>query len=255
MTLASRVSFLACCVFASLPSHPALAQDEPAAPSETTETKPASEPPPAALPMDTEQPHKRGPEFLYLKADAGFSYVDMASFSSTTFAVQKTSSYGPMFGVGAGLRLAILTLGVNANLNELSDFNLWQLDAELGLHIPSEHWDVYLGIHGGYAFVGTLDSSSVAQVAGQSPGGVSIYGGDAGLQLGADYYFNHFVSLGFELAGSALFLHRPPAALPAEFNSLPAAAQDQIRAQPLYANSGDSVGAGAGASLHLGIHL
>jgi hypothetical protein len=222
---------------------PARADDEP----------PASAPPSATPPP--EEPSGHGTEFFYLSADAGFSYIDMASFSSSSFGIQKTSSEGPMFGVGAGLRLAILSLGVRANLNELSDFNLWQLDAELGLHIPSRHWDVYLGIHGGYAFVGTLDSSSLSQVASQSAGAVSIYGGDAGIQLGADYYFNHFLSLGFELAGSALFLHRPPVALPADFSSLPPAQQSVVTGNPLYASSGDSVGLGAAGSLHFGVHF
>ncbi len=224
----------------------------PAAPAGPATVPAAGEPVSADLP---EEHHGRGPEFLYLSADAGFSYIDMASFSSSTFAVQKTSSYGPMFGFGDGLRLDILKLCVRANLNELSDFNLWQLDAELGLHIPSHHWDVYLGIHGGYAFVGTLDSTSVSQVAGESPGGVTIRGGDAGLQIGADYYFNHFLSLGFELAGNALFLHRPPASLPADFSSLPPAVQQQFTSQPLYQDSGDSIGLGAALSLHLGVHI
>lgn len=224
-------------------------------PAEAQTPAPAASETPAALPLDTNQDTGHGRELLYVSADAGYSYIDMASFSSSNFGIQKTSSEGPMFGLGAGLRLAILSLGVRANLNELSDFNLWQLDAELGLHIPSPHWDVYLGIHGGYAFVGTLDSSTVAQVASQSAGAVSIYGGDAGLQLGADYYFNHFLSLGFELAGNALFLHRPPVALPPGFSSLPASAQAQVTSQPIYQGSGDSVGVGAAGSLHFGVHL
>jgi hypothetical protein len=236
---------------ASAQDAPPASGDGTAAPAPPTATPTGA--PLAALPQDSpEKEEGHGTELLYADALAGFSAIDMASFSSSTFGVTKTGSFGPMFGAGAGVRLSILQLGVQANLNQLSDFNLWQLDAVLGLHVPSRHWDIHFGLHGGYAFVGTLDSTSVSQVASQSAGAVSIYGGDAGLQLGADYYFNHFLSLGFELSGNALFLHRPPVPLP---SGIPAAQLAQVQADPLYKSSGDSVGLGGVASINLGVHL
>ncbi len=213
---------------------------------------PASPPPPAGaaqpegtrLASDEKKDSGRGLEWVYLNADAGFSYIDMASFSSSSFGVQNTSSQGPTFGVGAGIRLFILTIGVRANLNELSSFNLWQLDGELGLHIPLGHWDPYFGLHGGYCFVGSLDDG----LTGSS--NISITGGDAGIQLGVDYYFNHFVSIGIEAAGSVLFLQRPPAALPSQISSQLTPSQ-----QAVYQQTGDSVGLGVAGVAHLGFHL
>jgi hypothetical protein len=180
---------------------------------------------------------KRGLEWLYLNADAGFSYINMASFSTSTLSVQNTASQGPTFGVAAGIRLFILSLGVRANLNTLSSFNLWQLDGELGFHIPLGHWEPYIGFHGGYCFVGSLEDG----VSGSS--NVSITGGDAGMQVGLDYYFNHFVSLGLDVSGNVLFLSGA-SQVPAAANVVPGAAQ-----------SGDSIGFGVSPSLRLGFHL
>ena len=205
---------------------------------------PGSPPEAAKLDKEEKKDSKRGLEWVYLNADAGFSYIDMTGLSNSSLAVQQTSSAGPMFGLGAGIRLFILTLGARANMNMLSSFNLWQLDAELGIHIPIGHWDPYFGLHGGYCFVGSLDNG----VSG-SPS-LSITGADAGAQLGVDYYFNHFVSLGLDLSGNLLFLHRPPTALPTGV-----ASQLPANDQALYSQTGDSVGFGVAPSLHVGLHL
>jgi hypothetical protein len=187
----------------------------------------------------------RGHEWAYVDADVGISYVNMASLSSSTLQQQNMASAGPSFGVGAGFRLFILSLGARATLNSLSSFNLWQMDAELGFHIPKGHWEPYLGLHGGYCFVGSLDDG----ISGSPTD--SITGGDAGLQGGVDYYFNHYVSLGLALGGNALFLHGAPPPLPSGVALASLPAKDRM----LYEQSGDSVGLGLGASLRLGFHL
>jgi hypothetical protein len=208
------------------------------------------------LDSDEKKDSGRGLEWFYVDGNAGFSYINMTSLSvsnllpaaasgANSLPTQSTSSQGPVFGVGAGLRLFILSLGARASLNELSDFNLWQLDAELGLHIPIGHFEPYIMAHGGYCFVGSL-SQGVADTAS-----ISIYGGDVGAKLGLDYYFNHFVSIGLDVSGSLLFLHRPPPALTAtEVQVLKAAGEYST-----YQQSGDSVGMGVAPSIHLGLHL
>jgi len=185
----------------------------------------------------------RGLEWLYLTADAGFSYMNMTGLSGT-LTPTTTTSEGPAFGFGAGIRLVILQLGVHATLNDLSAFNLWQVDGVLGFHIPIGHWEPYFGLHGGYCFVGNLTSGLSG-----SPD-ISITGGDAGLQLGLDYYYNHFVSLGLEADASALFLSRPATTLTSAQSALlpPSAAS-------AYQASGDSIGYGVIGALHLGFHL
>jgi len=249
VTRARRAAFAAAPLAVSLcfVASQASAQDLPPPSTDTSPTgtpgttAPTTSPPPpegAKLANEEKKDSKRGLEWFYLNADAGFSYINMSSLSASTLSVQNTASEGPTFGVGAGIRLFILTLGVRANLNALSTFNLWQMDAELGIHIPIGHFDPYFGLHGGYCFVGSLSDGLSG-----SPN-ISINGGDAGLQLGLDYYFNHFVSLGIDVSGNLLFLTGT--------STVPAAVASQV---PLASQSGDSVGFGIAPSLHLGLHL
>jgi len=194
-------------------------------------------PPPGTTTTEEEKKKdsKRGLEWVYLNADAGFSYINMASLSASSLSVQNVSSQGGTFGIAAGIRLFILSLGVRANLNTLSSFNLWQLDAELGFHIPLGHWEPYIGFHGGYCFVGSFEDG-----VSNSPN-ITINGGDAGLQIGLDYYFNHFVSLGLDVSGNVLFLSGT--------SQLPAAVTSAVP------QSGDSIGIGIAPTLRLGFHL
>jgi hypothetical protein len=193
----------------------------------------------------------------------------MSQFSSTTFGLTHSSSSGGMFGAAAGLRLFIFTIGARARLHELSAFNLWQVDGEAGIHIPAGHWDPYLTLHAGYSFVGTL-SASALEAPPALPGGsaapspnVAVHGVNAGVSIGFDYYFNHFISLGVDATADALFLQRPPVALPTGPGGVALTPAQQMAflaaagptAQQLYNQSGDSVGFGLSGSGHLGIHF
>ncbi len=228
--------------------------------SQTGTAKPeGTKPEDKKLESDEKKDSGRGLEWVYLNADAGFSYINMASLSMSNLVptstagslVQNTSSSGPVFGVGAGVRIFVVTLGARASLNELSSFNLWQLDAELGFHIPLGHWDPYFGLHGGYCFVGALGEGITGLTSGSQSPSISITGGDAGAHLGIDYYFNHFVSLGLDVSASFLFLSRPPPTLsPTQMAALSAVGELSN-----YEKSGDSVGFGVAPSLHLGFHL
>ncbi len=194
----------------------------------------------------------RGLEWVWLNAEVGASYINMEQFNSNNLALEKSSSAGPMFGLGAGIRLFVLTFGVRARLHQLSAFNLWEVNGEIGLHVPIKRIDPYISLHGGYAFVGSLSSDSLGAASSNSAGDVSIHGFDVGLSGGLDYYFTKALSVGLDVTLDALFLKRPPTPLPA---GLTTAEQAAIRQQPLYANSGDSAGFGMSGSLHLGVHF
>jgi hypothetical protein len=185
-----------------------------------------------------------------VNAEAGFSYASLDSLNSHDLELKNSSSAGGMFGLGAGVRLLIFTLGARARVDELTTYSLWELGGELGIHVPMKKWDPYFGFRGGYALAGSL-----SQVLSKSANQISIHGAYAGMMFGADYYFLPYLSAGVDFSPEGLFLTRPPAKLPGDFAKLPPAAQKAIENQPLYKDSGDSVGFGLAGSLHLGLHL
>src|SRR5579872_6234125 len=161
----------------------------------------AQESPPPAPPsnaQDESSDSGLGLEWVWLNADVGVSYVGLDSLNSSNFQVQNTKSVGPVFGVGAGVRLFFLTLGVRARDVPLSELNLWELNGEAAFHTRFDRFDPYIGVRGGYAFDGSLSSGTVQAVQGQPPPGVNVHGWDVGPILGCDYYFNHYFSLGID---------------------------------------------------------
>jgi hypothetical protein len=220
---------------------------------------PAAAPPPPTAPtpqgdqaqsqkLATEEKKDSGRilELVWANVEGGFSYINMNGFSTKNLGLQNTSSAGGLFGVGAGLRLFILTLGVRLRLNDLSAFSFWEINGELGFHIPAGHWDPYFALHGGYTFSGSIgDAFTVPSAAAAAAGAVDIHGGDAGLSIGCDYYFLKVLSLGVDLTGQGLFLSRPAVQVP----GLPAQEQSALNA------TGDSVGFGISGSLHFGLHI
>ncbi len=233
----------------------------PAAPPPTGAPPPSA--PPAALPSmvimpptpaasDESQDSGLGLEWVWFNAEVGAAYVNLQSFDASNLALQKTETGGPAFGVAAGVRLLFLTLGVRARDLQLASIgNLWELSFEAALHTRVGHIDPYLGVRGGYNFVGSLNGDSVQAAAGTPPPDVSIHGFDIGPTVGVDFYLMKLISLGFDVDAQLLFLQRPKPALPAGIteSSLPP------QYQQLYDNSGSSVGIGVTGAAHLGIHF
>jgi hypothetical protein len=229
--------------------------------TQSTDSKPAAKD--EGEPDEKKKSSGRGHEWVWLNAEAGVSYINMEQFNSQKLGLTSTTAGGGMFGAGAGIRLFIFTLGVRGRLHELSTFNLWQVDGEVGLHIPLGPFEPYLSVHAGYSFVGTLngaDFSSPALPGSSTPASsssdVAVHGVNAGLSLGFDIYIGHYFSIGVDATGDALFLKRPPVALP---GNLTPTEQMTLLAQPgastIYNNSGDSVGLGVAGSGHLGLHF
>lgn len=213
--------------------------------------RPVDTPPPGD---DENQDSGLGLEWVWLNADVGYAYTDLASFSQSSLGLQKTASSGPVFGAGVGARLLFFSFGVRARDLVLSDIgNLWEIGGEAAFHLRVWHIDPYVGVRGGYNFVGTLDQSTVSNATG-SPS-VAVHGFNVGPMVGIDYYFAHWISLGADFDAQFLFLQRPQASLPAgvNVNSLPPA--EQAQAKQLYQQSGSSAGLQLSPTAHLGIHF
>jgi hypothetical protein len=203
---------------------------------------------------DESQSSGLGLEWFYLTGGGGFAYTDMASLSTTNLGLQHTSATGGSFDVGLGARLLFFSIGVRARDLLLSNFNLWELDGEAAFHIRIWRIDPYFGFRGGYAFVGNLGSGATSVTSGTTSPDITVHGVNVGPMFGIDVYVTNNVSIGAEANGEFLFLHRPPVAKPpgvtdADVKMLPAADQE------LYSESGSSIGFGALATVHLGLHF
>ncbi len=196
-------------------------------------------------------------ELFWINGEIGGSYINMSQFSSETFAIEKSSAGGPMFGLGAGVRFVVLVLGARARYNALSSFNMWQLNGEVGLKVPISAFDLYFGLHGGYSFVGRLGDAGSATSPGipSNTDLVKIRGFNGGLDAAFDYYVSSLFSVGFGASGDFLFLNRPQLEKPEGFSSLPVEQQNAINNDPVYQRSGTSIGFQLVGALRLGLHF
>jgi hypothetical protein len=229
-------------------------QPPPPVPSDPNAQPPQKSAQQADLDRSKSEDSGLGLEWVWLNADVGFSSIDFKSFSESQLALTDTSKSGLMYGFGAGLRLLFLTIG--ARVRNHTAFNLWQINGEIGLHLFRVlRIDPYLAFRGGYDTVGTLSQSVNSAAAPSTQTDATVHGWNLGGALGLDFYFTSLFSIGAEAAGDFLFLKRPPATLPSSVSTLPQAQQDAIKSQPLYQQSGSSVGFGYGLSAHVGIHF
>ncbi len=203
---------------------------------------------------DESQDSGLGLEWVYLNADAGYGYANLASFSQSSLGLQNTEGSGFAWGVGAGVRLLFLSAGVRLR-NELLDNpgSLWTLDLEAAFHMRVWRIDPYLGVRGGYDWVGSFSTGAVSNATMGAAPPVSINGFDVGPMFGIDIYFSSLVSVGAEVNAQFLFLNRPKPDLPPGGTMV--VAMLPPAEQQLYNESGSSVGFGGTGTVHLGIHF
>lgn len=197
-----------------------------------------------------------GLEWVWLNADAGYAYADLASMSGkSSLGLQKTSSSGPVVGAAIGARLLFFTVGIRARDLILDNIgNLWEIGGEAAFHLRVWHIDPYFGVRGGYAFVGSLGSGAVSTSSGTSASDVSVHGLNVGPMFGIDVYLSSLFSIGGEANAEFLYLKRPAVALPQGVTAADVAMLPPSQ-QQLYQQSGSSAGFGAIATLHAGLHF
>lgn len=244
----------------------ARAQDVPAPPPPMDPNAPGAPNAPATTQeaaqlqeLDTAEREDSGRRFelFWIDGTLGGSYIDMRQFSQTSLQLEKASAGGPAFSLGAGVRFVVLVLGARVRYNALSSFNMWQMNGELGLKFPIRSWDLLVGGHGGYSFVGRVGDAALATstTTPTNADAVKVRGFNAGLDVALDYYVSPMFSVGVGGTADALFLNRPPADLPPQYAQLPPEQQAAIQNDPLYQASGSSVGLQLGAALRLGLHF
>lgn len=198
----------------------------------------------------------RGLEFIYLNAEGGFENLGLQTFHSNNLVDSKvvpTSATGPLFGAGAGIRLLFLTAGVRFRLAHFSQYDLWNIGAELGLRIPLGNFEPYFVLGGGYAALGSFNGGNI----GPSASDVSIRGVDIRGGGGIDYYVTPVFSVGANLTAELLLLTRPGVSLQNAQNTAtgsPGTGVPQASAQ-IYAADGSSAGLGIAGTIVLGLHF
>lgn len=233
---------------------PPIDPNQPGAPTGTNQEQQQQQQTTQKLDEAEREDNKRKFELFWLDAHLGGSYINMAQLSDSDLRVEKASSLGPAFSLGAGVRFVVLTLGARARYNALAAFNMWQLNGEIGLKLPISSIDILFGLHGGYSFVGSLGEAGAATNPGtpDASDSVKIRGFNAGLDFAVDYYVSPTFSVGVGGIADFLFLNRPPVDKPA---GLTAEQQAAIDKDPLYQKSGTSAGFQAGVFLRLGLHF
>jgi hypothetical protein len=198
-------------------------------------------------------------ELFWIDSTLGGSYINMTGLNNSTFQIEKSSAGGPMFDLGLGLRFVVLILGARVKYNALSAFNMWQLDGQIGLKLPVSKLDVLIAAHGGYSFVGSLGDGAAATNTSTPADSdkVKIRGFNAGLDFGIDYFVSPLFSVGVGGFADLLVLNRPPASLPSAISALPDNDPNKqaVLNDPLYKQSGSSLGLGLGGGLRLGLHF
>ena len=267
LSVVAAVASLALVLFGAPRAH---AQDGPAAPPPLDPSQPGNPNAPAQQATAEQQTQEdlnrsekedsgRSFELLWVDSTLGGSYINMTGLNNSTLQIQKSSAGGPMADIGVGVRFVVLVIGARLKYNALSSFNMWQMDGQIGLKFPISKLDILIAGHGGYSFVGSLGDASVAtSTSTPAPTDqVKIRGFNAGLDFGIDYFVSSIFSVGAGGFVDFLFLNRPPAPLPAAVNALPDSDPNKqaVLNDPLYKQSGSSVGFGLGGGLRLGLHF
>ena len=193
----------------------------------------------------------RGLEWLWLKAEVGGTYVGLQTFSANNLVdagTVKTTEGGMLTGAAAGVRVVFVSLGGQVRMAALDQFNLWSFDGILGFHIPIGNIESHFTFGGGYSMTGDFSPTELLSRDGWDLV-LDITGFNAQVAYGMDFYLNKYVSLGFDVTGTMMFLDRkgkkPPEIVA---QTLPQSAQ-------VYERDGDSVGGGVIGTLALAFHL
>lgn len=203
----------------------------------------------AALDRADREDSGRGLEFAWLNAEVGPEVLGLQTLKSKALVdgqLLDTTGTGMSYGAGIGLRLLVFTVGARFRFANFSDWQLWTLGAEAGMHIPLGRLEPYFSLGAGYASLGGFDAARF-EVVPNNAHGLNLRGG-----VGLDVYLTNSFSVGGNLSGEFLFLSRGASSPP----NVPAATSaEQQHANAVYQVDGSGIGAGATLSAVLGLHF
>jgi hypothetical protein len=216
----------------------------------------------AEAPAETQR-SPAGPGFFYFNTEGGYQNIDLHMLRVDNFLPVnvESSGGGAFFGLGAGVRLAFLTLGGRYRTGAWSNWSLSTFDGEIGAHIAIGPIEPYFTFGGGYAWMGTTEGTTAGNAA------LDVHGFDARAGLGVDYHPDRMLSVGLNFTGDLLALARPGVDLTASpeaqiqqvaarCNSIAdPAGKQQCAIDALQQAEGTSVGVGGAISVVMGLHF
>lgn len=217
-------------------------------PPPTTETRPGETETLDSLERAEREDSGRGLEFVWVEAEAGYEYLALQSFQANSLvdaAVVADNGSAFAFGAGAGVRLVFITLGARFRVAQFTDWDLWTLNGEIGLHVPLGVLEPSFTFGAGYASLGAFDLNNAA---GFSADGVDVSGFNARAGAALDWYVNPLLSVGAHSSFDLLVLYRDAAPANALTEANP-------ELQEVYARDGDGIGIGVTVTGVVGLHF
>ncbi len=187
-----------------------------------------------------------GLEWVYVGADAGFSWVGLSALGQTDLGLEKKGGAGFVWGAGVGARLLWLSIGARVRNHQLADFSLWTVGGEAAWHAKFGHWDPFAGLRVSYATLGSIDAEAFSAANQGARGDFALRGFNFEFAGGADYYCTSLISVGAELGIAFWFLKRP------QLTTVPTGAS---AADVLYTKSGSASALGISSTAHLALHF
>jgi hypothetical protein len=186
----------------------------------------------------------RGLEFVWLNGEIGVQHLGLETFSGNDLLgpdVPKRKITSLIAGAGLGARIVFLTVGARFRYAHERNLKHFNVGLEGAVHWPFGALEPYAGLGVGYARVldvvriGPLDARAMTKIR-------PIYGIDARIFGGVDYYLTNMFSVGANVSGDVLFLFR---------SGSDGADSDT----DVYVRDGKSIGAGVTATAVGGLHF
>jgi len=212
-------------------------------------------------PAEDDDSSVRGPfdELLWMTINGGYSFANLTTvardWNSEYFDVNvlPTRISGPTVQTAVGVRLSIVTLGVRGGYTRLTgnpsesaihEMNLWNVDGEVGLHIPFGPVEPYFLFGGGFSTIGGFNDAASGR----------LNGANLGAGLGLRVYVSEAVSL--EALGNAevLFLTRKGTTL-GDLEDVRDADSPEQAADTLRRADGSSIGTAFALTIGPGFHF
>lgn len=197
----------------------------------------------------------RGLEFVWLNVEGGYENVGLSTFNideeNFTAGFVPTSANGGVLGAGLGVRLLYFTLGARGRVGFFSDWQLFSIGGEVGVHLPLGRLDPHVDLGFGYVGLGSFESA----VSGAADA-IAIRGIYGRISGGLDVYLTPMFSIGGSVSWELLGLTRPglsPSAIE-RIKSDPAGNPQQTKAD-LLATEGTSVGSALALTAVAGLHF